>query len=309
MGGGDLTYYRSRSNIGGRVERYCVSSARRSEEFGGNVTTDAIDGLQFLPDSSASQSQNPAGSSVGAEELRAEELCAEELSRLVKEQIGRLTKEEKEKLGTLLKEKPGRLGPPIPDSDVVEEVPKFPGQAKGLAPLIPWSCLHDMHDFYGNLAESSDAPHAKRTKLAGSKNFQGVRKRNNAFCAEIRPPGMKNKIWLGTYKTAEAAAQARGAAANWLATRSGSKLLNDEERDELKKCAKKAGEHLSDYRSHHNVALPDLVENLEEKATALASLMGNAVASAEHVSQRGSPAHENLFSSSEFLDWESLLDL
>jgi hypothetical protein len=357
---------------------------RRSEKFGGNATTAAVDGLQFPPDSSASQSQNPAGSSLLVEEVprlpgEATELAKSGLptpdSVLVKE-VPRLTGE-----ATELAAKSVVL---TPDSVVVEEVPKFPGQSKELATsgvpnpdsealgclnegseksldvqsleallhgygredperaaedfrgvtlafiavFLQWARSHDYNfrrelcqyilsngekagksTSKGNLAESSDAPHAKRTKLAESKNFRGMRKRNNSFGLEIRPPGMKNKIWLGTYKTEEAAAQARGAAANWLATRSGSKLLNDEERDELKKCAKKAGEHLSDYRSHHNVALPDLVENLEEKATALASLMGNAVASAEHVSQRGSPAPENLFSPSEFLDWESLPDL
>jgi hypothetical protein len=125
-----------------------------------------------------------------------------------------------------------------------------------------------------------------------------VRKRNNGFGAEIRLPGMKNKFWLGTYKTEEAAARAFDAADDWRATHSGSNSFNKEELDDLKKRAKKAGDHLSDDRSHHNVAAPDLVENLEEKATALASLEGKEVASEEHVSQRESPAHEN-FSSEE----------
>jgi hypothetical protein len=310
---------------------------RRSEKFGGNATTAAGDGLQFPPDSSASQSQNPAGSSVGVEAGQDTELAA-------------------------------KSGLPTPYSVVLDEVPKISGQAteratsgvpntdsEGLGGRNEGSeeaLVVQLHGAFhgldraagvfhgvtqtfiavllrcvrsldynlrqklceyilpngekagessskGNLAESSDAPHAKRKKQWESKNFPGVRQRNKSFISEIRLPGMKNKFWLGSYKTAEAAAQVRGAADNWLATRSGSKLLNHEERDELKKCAKKAGEHLSDYRSHHNVALPDLVENLEEKATALTSLMGNAVASAEH----------DLFSPSEFLDFESFPDL
>jgi hypothetical protein len=157
----------------------------------------------------------------------------------------------------------------------------------------------------GNLAESSDAPNAKRTRsadlnLVGSKNSAGLRPRGESVGVQIRLPGTRETIWLGTYKTAEAAAQARGAAANWLATHSCTKPFNVEARNELKKCAKKAGEHLSDDRSHHNVDSPDLVENLEEKATTLASLKGKAVASAEHVSQWESPAQENPFSSGKF---------
>jgi hypothetical protein len=116
----------------------------------------------------------------------------------------------------------------------------------------------------GNLAASSDSACAKRKEQGVSKNFPGVRQRNNKFGSHIRRRVPREKIWLGTYKTAEAAAQARAAAANWLATHSGSRLLNDAERDELKKCAKKAGGHLSDDRSHHNVASPDLAENLED---------------------------------------------
>ncbi len=149
----------------------------------------------------------------------------------------------------------------------------------------------------GNPGESSEAPYGKRTKLVESKNFRGVRKRNNGFGAEIHLPGMKNKIWLGTYKTEEAAAQAFDAADDWRATHSGNNPFNQEELDDLKERAKKAGDHLSDDRSHHNVAAPDLVENLEAKATTLASLKGKEVASKEHVSQRP-PAHEN-FSSEE----------
>jgi hypothetical protein len=109
---------------------------------------------------------------------------------------------------------------------------------------------------------------------------------------------MKNKFWLGTFKTEEAAARAFRAADDWRATHSGSNSFTKEELDDLKERAKKAGDHLSDDRSHRNVAAPDLVENLEAKATTLASLEGKEVASKEHVSQRESPAHEN-FSSEE----------
>ncbi|CAK9878018.1 unnamed protein product [Sphagnum jensenii] len=172
----------------------------------------------------------------------------------------------------------------------------------------------------GNLAESSDAPYAKRKKpwLSTwlSTNFPGVRERNNKFGSHIRRRVPREYIWLGTYKTAEAAAQARAAAANWLATHSVSRLLNDEERVKLKECAKEAGEHLSDDRPHHNVASPDLAS--PDLAPTLASSEGQAVASPEHASQRAShahenlsspsEAHENLSSSSESWDWESVLE-
>jgi hypothetical protein len=157
----------------------------------------------------------------------------------------------------------------------------------------------------GNLAESSDAPYAKRKKLAGSKNFPGVRQRNNSFGSYIRRRVPKEYIWLGTYKTAEAAAQAHAAAANWLATHSVSRLLNDGERDELKNCAKEAGDHLSDDRPHHNGASPDLAS--PDLAPTLASSEGQPVASPEHASQRESHAHENLSSPSESWDWKSVL--
>jgi hypothetical protein len=146
----------------------------------------------------------------------------------------------------------------------------------------------------GNLAESSDAPYGKR------KMPPGVRPRNGKFVSEIRLRGMRNKFWLGTYKTTEGAAQAFQAAAEWREARRDSKSFNKEELDDLKKRAEKAAEHLSDDRSHHNVASPDLVENLEEKATTLASLKRKEVASAEHVSQWESPAQENPFLPSEF---------
>jgi hypothetical protein len=157
----------------------------------------------------------------------------------------------------------------------------------------------------GNLAESSDAPNAKQTRpadpnLVGSKNSTGLRRRGNSIGVRIHLPGTREKFWLGTYKTEKAAAQARDAAANWLATHSGTEFLDDEHRNELKKCAKEAGEHLSDDHSHHKVGLAVLVENLEEEATTLASLKGKEVASAEHVIQWESSAQENPFSSSEF---------
>ncbi len=136
----------------------------------------------------------------------------------------------------------------------------------------------------GNLPESSHAPNAKRKKragpnLVGSKNSTGVRQRSKSFSSRIHLPGTRKNLWLGTFKTEKAAVQAHDAAANWLATHSGTKLLDYQGRNELKKCAKEAGEHLSDDLSHHNVASPDL-------------------ASAEHVSQGESS--EVPFSPTEF---------
>jgi hypothetical protein len=325
MGKGGLDLPWPFSAIGAKYPGSWLSGARRSEKFGGNVTTDVVHGSQFPPHSSASQSLNPAGSSVVVEKLQGMDLAAKSglptpASGVLKELPNFLGKgTERTASGVLYPIwKACRIG-------VSRESQggslKIPCEALEGAELVVWisaNWVHSQHpnlrreicDYIlqgeeeagkssskGNLAESSDGPHAKGTKLAGSKNFPGVRRRKKTFGSHIGVPGMKNKCWLGTYKTAEAAAQARAAAANWLATHSGRKFLNDEELDELKQCAKKAGGHLSDYRSHHNVASPDL-------SPALTSLKGQAVASPEHVSQRGSPAHENF---SPELDW-SLLD-
>jgi len=355
-------------------------------EFGGNVTstTDAQDGSQFPPDSSASQPQNSAGPSVVVEEVPRLPGQATELAKLglptpdsvVVKEVPSLPGETTElaaKSGLLTRAEvrmherifPGQAtelatsGVPIPDSEALGSLNE--GSEKALDVQLQEAFLHGYRrddperaaevshgvtqvfggllrlvrslDYNlrrklcehilpngekagkssskGNLAESSDAPYAKRTKqadpnLVGSKEFTGVQQRNKSFVSRIRLPGTGINIWLGTYKTKEAAARAKKAADKWLATHSGSKLLTKEERDDMKKCARKAGEHLSDDHSHHNVASPDLVENLEEKATTLASLKGNAVASAEHVSRGESPAHENPFSPSKFLDLESL---
>jgi hypothetical protein len=144
----------------------------------------------------------------------------------------------------------------------------------------------------GNLAESSDAPYAEQKE-----NFPGVRQRNNAFVSEIRLPGKKHKVWLGSYKTKEKAGQAFQVAADWREAHRDSKSFSEEEVDDLKKRAKKAGENLSDDRPHHNVASP---------AATVASSKGKAVASAEHVIQRESLSQENLFSPSEFEENASL---
>jgi len=280
-GGGEPRYGWSDPYSGGRAQRYCVPSARRSEKSGGNATTDAVDGLQFPPDSSASQSQNPAGSSVGLDAGQDTEglggLNEGSEKTLVVQLHAALHGLEDRVVHAVTRTCIAvfRLCVPSPDYNLRQK-PEY---------ILPNGEKAGKSSSKGNLAEGSDALHDERKKLWVSKNYTGVRQRNKKFVSEIRLPGMKNKFWLGTYKTAEAAAQARAAAANWLATRSGNKLLKLDERNELKKCAKKAGEHLSDYRSHHNVASPDL-------ATTLASLKGKAVASPEHVSQRESPVHE-----------------
>jgi hypothetical protein len=154
----------------------------------------------------------------------------------------------------------------------------------------------------GNLAESSDAPNAKQTRpadpnLAGPKK---VRQRGDSFGSEIRVPVTGERIWLGTYKTEKLATQAYDAAFKWLREKRVTGFLDDKDRNELKKCAKEAGEHLSDERSHHNAALPDLAENLEKEATTLASWKGKEVASAEDVIQGESSTQENPSSSREF---------
>ncbi len=292
-----------------------VSSTRRSGESGGNGTTDAVDGL-------ASQSQNPARSSVAVE-------AGQDTERATS-------------------------GGPNPDSVVPDEVPKISGQAteratsggpnpdsEGLGGLNEGSekalvvqlhgALHGLEELdraagvfhavtrtciavllrcvrsldynlhqklcehilpngekagqsssKGNLAENSDAPDAKRKKPSG------VRQRHKSFVSEIRVRGKKNKVWLGTYKTEEEAAQAFQAAADLRKAHPDSKSFN-KELDALKKRAEKAGEPLSDDRSHHNVASSDLVGNLEEKATTSASPEGKAVSQCE------SPPHENFF--------------
>jgi hypothetical protein len=302
-GGGEPRYGWSDPYSGGRAQRYCVSSARRSEKSGGNATTDAVDGLQFPPDSSASQSQNPAGSSVGLD------------AGQDTEGLGGLNEGSEKALVVQL-------------HAALQELDR----AAGVFHAVTRTCIAVLLRFVrsldynlrkklceyillngekagkssskGNVAEGSDALHAKRMKLWVSKNYTGVRERSNKFGSGIWWRGPKKYFWLGTYETPEAAARARAAAANWLTTRFGSKLLNDEELDELQKYAKKAGDHLSDDRSHHNFASPVLVENLEEKATTSASLEGKAVASEEHVSQRDSPADENFSSEEHVSQWE-----
>jgi hypothetical protein len=279
------------------------------------VTTDAVDGLPFPPDSSASQSQNPAGSSVAVKKPRR---LAGQATKVAKSGV---PNPDSKALDVQLHE--ALLHGHSEDSHRVHSLLDFITFFLRKAPTLDYNLRQKIighcrpngeeagrSSSRGNLAESSDSTHDKRKEQWVSKNFPGVRQRNNKFGTSIRRRVPKVDIWLGTYKTAEAAAQARGAAANWLATwlatHSGSKLLNDEERDELMKCAKKAGGHLSDDRSHHNVASPDPVENLEEKATTSASLEGKAVANEEHVSQWESPAHENFSSEEHVSQRESL---
>lgn len=88
----------------------------------------------------------------------------------------------------------------------------------------------------GNSKSAPPSKHYKRKKVANksqdpkkatadmerAKEFRGVRCREGVFASEIRVGG-KNQIWLGTYKTPEAAARAHDAATYLRATYLGGK--------------------------------------------------------------------------------------
>ncbi|CAK9228649.1 unnamed protein product [Sphagnum troendelagicum] len=222
-------------------ERYCVSSTRIPPcrppvPFGGNVTStdggNATDGSQ----ASASQSQNPAGSSIGVEGIprlpgQAKKLTTPGVPNPDSEALGCLNEGSEKALDVQLHEALLH-GHRREDPERAAEVSR-PVTQDLIAVLLRWVRSLDYNlrqklceyilpngekagksSSKGTLAESSDAPYAKRKKPWLSTNFPGVRERNNKFGSHIRRRFPREDIWLGTYKTAEAAAQARAAAAN-----------------------------------------------------------------------------------------------
>ncbi|CAK9234361.1 unnamed protein product [Sphagnum troendelagicum] len=72
------------------------------------------------------------------------------------------------------------------------------------------------------VANKSQDPEKATADMERAKEFRGVRCREGVFASEIRVGG-KNQIWLGTYKTPEAAARAHDAATYLRATYLGGK--------------------------------------------------------------------------------------